>query len=115
MLNFTKAEVQARREKGLCFHCDDKYSLGHRCKRELQIMIVHEDEHDEEDEGVTTIVVAHPSQESVEGVTETVKLSLNSVLGFDFARRHKDSCEIKAKRCYCLDKLWGNPQFCPWN
>ena len=31
-LNLTEAEVQARREKGLCFHCDEKYTLGHHCK-----------------------------------------------------------------------------------
>lgn len=34
-LNLTEAEVQARGEKGFCFHYDEKFSLGHRCKREL--------------------------------------------------------------------------------
>ena len=32
-LNLTEAKLQARREKGLCFHCDEKYSLDHRCKK----------------------------------------------------------------------------------
>lgn len=28
----TTAEMQSRREKGLCYHCDKKYSPNHRCK-----------------------------------------------------------------------------------
>ncbi|RVW92924.1 hypothetical protein CK203_040429 [Vitis vinifera] len=30
----TESELQARREKGICFKCDEKFSLGHRCKKE---------------------------------------------------------------------------------
>ena len=46
-LNLAKAELQVRREKALCFHCDEKFSLGHSCKQELHILIVHEDEREE--------------------------------------------------------------------
>lgn len=27
----SEAEFQAKKEKGLCFKCDEKYSIGHRC------------------------------------------------------------------------------------
>lgn len=42
----TDKELQNKREKGLCFRCDDKWSLGHRCRRrELSVLLVHgEDE-----------------------------------------------------------------------
>lgn len=30
------AERQSRREKGLCFHCNERFSSGHRCKTTLQ-------------------------------------------------------------------------------
>ncbi|KAK2358597.1 hypothetical protein QL285_095771 [Trifolium repens] len=36
----TPQELQARREKGLCYNCDDKYAPGHRCKRSFHILIV---------------------------------------------------------------------------
>ena len=26
------AELQLKREKGLCYRCDEKNSIGHRCK-----------------------------------------------------------------------------------
>ena len=73
-INLTEAEVQARKEKGLCFHCDEKHTLGHRCKRELQILIVHDDEKEEEEGGGI-------SSKPVEENMEVAELSLNSVLG----------------------------------
>lgn len=42
----TDVEFQARRDKGLCFRCDEKYYAGHRCKvrekRELRTLVVQE-------------------------------------------------------------------------
>jgi len=29
--NISLAEMQLRREKGLCFTCDEKFTLSHRC------------------------------------------------------------------------------------
>ena len=41
-------EFQARKKKGLCFHCSKKYSLDYRCKnreqRELRMYVVNMDE-----------------------------------------------------------------------
>ena len=45
-LNLTEAEVQARREKGLCFHCNEKFSPSNHCKCELQIMMVRVADYD---------------------------------------------------------------------
>lgn len=40
------AEFQSRKEKGLCFCCDEKYSVGHYCKeknqRELRFLLVND-------------------------------------------------------------------------
>lgn len=47
------SEWQLRREKGLGFCCDEKYTMGHQCKnRELKALLVQEGEQlvDEEDE-----------------------------------------------------------------
>ena len=40
----TESELQARREKGLCFKCEEKFSPGHRCKKQLRVLLVHKDE-----------------------------------------------------------------------
>ncbi|POO04175.1 hypothetical protein TorRG33x02_004790 [Trema orientale] len=41
------SKLQARKPKGLCFHCDEKYSVGHRCKKKaLQVLVVHDDTDD---------------------------------------------------------------------
>ncbi|KAH9726475.1 hypothetical protein KPL70_008268 [Citrus sinensis] len=57
------AELHERREKGLCYSCDQKYSPNHRCNRRFLLLIGAEDDHldptnegeppDEEDSAVT--------------------------------------------------------------
>nr|KYP61599.1 Retrotransposable element Tf2 [Cajanus cajan]KYP61600.1 Retrotransposable element Tf2 [Cajanus cajan] len=34
----TEAEMQARRDKNLCFNCDEKYTRGHRCKPQFLLL-----------------------------------------------------------------------------
>lgn len=71
----TDAELQAKREKGLCYWCDGKYSFGHRCSnRELQVLIVREEEEDDQE------VQVDEKYETAEE-EELVELSLNSVVG----------------------------------
>lgn len=38
-----KTEYDARREKGLCFNCNEKYTYAHKCARQFQIILVAED------------------------------------------------------------------------
>lgn len=46
----SNAEWQLQREKGLCFRCDKKYTMGHQCKnRELKVLLVQEDEHTDQE------------------------------------------------------------------
>lgn len=83
----TDAELQAKREKGLCYHCDGKYSFGYRCSnRELQVLIVREEEDSagEKDDCA-----------ELEAEEEVVELSLNSVVGFTSPKT------MKLKRILC--------------
>nr|XP_016462819.1 PREDICTED: uncharacterized protein LOC107785918 [Nicotiana tabacum]XP_016462821.1 PREDICTED: uncharacterized protein LOC107785918 [Nicotiana tabacum]XP_016462822.1 PREDICTED: uncharacterized protein LOC107785918 [Nicotiana tabacum]XP_016462823.1 PREDICTED: uncharacterized protein LOC107785918 [Nicotiana tabacum]XP_016462824.1 PREDICTED: uncharacterized protein LOC107785918 [Nicotiana tabacum] len=41
----TPTEIQGRREKGLCYYCDEKYSASHKCKNLPQLLLLTE-EHD---------------------------------------------------------------------
>jgi len=36
-------EMAVRHDQGLCYHCDDKWSQGHRCKPRLHLLIADED------------------------------------------------------------------------
>ncbi|XP_021773532.1 uncharacterized protein LOC110737482 [Chenopodium quinoa] len=48
----TESELAERRTKGLCFKCDERWGVGHRCKRkELSVLLVAEGEVELEDEG----------------------------------------------------------------
>lgn len=66
-------ELQAKQDKGLCFRCDRKYSIGHCCpNKELQFLLVN----DEEDE----FDLKEGKEVESEG-GEVAELSLNSVVG----------------------------------
>lgn len=72
----TDTELKLRREKGLCFQCDEEYTYGHQCKnRELRILLVQQEE---EGDGKGEEPLA---KEQLEIVAKKVELSLNSMVG----------------------------------
>ncbi|WVZ54035.1 hypothetical protein U9M48_004903 [Paspalum notatum var. saurae] len=54
------AEMAQRRAEGLCFNCDEKFSVGHRCKK-LFIMEIAVDDDDSIDDGAPTTETTEPS------------------------------------------------------
>ncbi|XP_043724096.1 uncharacterized protein LOC122671070 [Telopea speciosissima] len=38
------AEIKARRDKGLCYYCDDKFMPGHKCKNKFMLLVGEDDE-----------------------------------------------------------------------
>ncbi|KAA0040168.1 ty3-gypsy retrotransposon protein [Cucumis melo var. makuwa] len=80
------AEFKAKREKGLCFKCDEKYHFGHKCKelevREMRMFVLHENNEEEE---IIEEECAPPKELNmfeVEGeVNAVVELSISSVVG----------------------------------
>ncbi|MCI02593.1 retrovirus-related pol polyprotein from transposon opus, partial [Trifolium medium] len=48
----TPDELQARRDKGLCYNCDERFQPGHRCKRQFHLLIV------EPEDSISTEVVS---------------------------------------------------------
>ncbi|CAA6660971.1 unnamed protein product [Spirodela intermedia] len=76
--NFTSDNLDGR-NKGFCFYCNDKFGPGHRCRRDLNILIVHGEEKSQEDfqeEDWAPLELC--SQE--EGTLFTAHVSLNSVM-----------------------------------
>jgi len=33
------ADLQARRENGLCYYCDERFTLGHRCQKRFHLLV----------------------------------------------------------------------------
>ncbi|KAA0041482.1 Beta-galactosidase [Cucumis melo var. makuwa] len=81
------AEFQARREKGLCFRCGEKYFAGHRCKskehKELRMLVVREGGEEleivEEEFFDAETEMKQVEVQNVENLN--IELSLNSVVG----------------------------------
>ena len=66
----SEKELQENKDKGLCFKCDEKWRVGHQCKKkELSIILALDEDEDEEDH-----------EEEAE-MNSTTKVCLNFVLG----------------------------------
>ncbi|KAJ4954119.1 hypothetical protein NE237_030951 [Protea cynaroides] len=44
----TIAEIQQKREKGLCFNCDEKFHIGHKCKNQTSLLQLEGEENEEQ-------------------------------------------------------------------
>ncbi|TYK02029.1 Ty3/gypsy retrotransposon protein [Cucumis melo var. makuwa] len=82
------AEFQARKEKGLCFRCNEKYSADHRCKmkelRELKMFVVKKEGEEYEiiEENAAEEKTLESPQEEEKQKT-FAELSLHSVVGLN--------------------------------
>ncbi|KAA0063300.1 Ty3/gypsy retrotransposon protein [Cucumis melo var. makuwa] len=91
----TDAEFQARREKGLCFRCGEKYHAGQRCKakdsKELRMLLVKESGEEleiiEEEYFDAETEIKPPDVQGVENLN--IELSINSVVGLTNPRTMK--------------------------
>jgi hypothetical protein len=72
----TPQQLEERKEKGLCFNCDSKYSKGHKCGEKKLFYIDCEEEEEQEQD---------PSQdENVEAISSeelTPMISCNALAG----------------------------------
>ena len=78
----THEEMLARREKGLCYNCEEKFSLGHKCKGRFFLLVAV----DEEDEVQTKSphLEADPStlhQEGEDLDQSEAQISFNALAG----------------------------------
>lgn len=72
----TDKELQHKKEKGLCYRCDDKWNPGHQCKKkELSVLLMQEEEREETDPQSEETKI--PPQE----ITTLSGICLNSVMG----------------------------------
>ncbi|XP_075515833.1 uncharacterized protein LOC142550640 [Primulina tabacum] len=77
MKRLTPAKMLARREKGLCYNCDEKFFQGHKCKGQFFLCIVPEVEVAEKASGDESSLVS-PEMGSLQDCPE---ISLHALVG----------------------------------
>ncbi|KAA0038305.1 ty3-gypsy retrotransposon protein [Cucumis melo var. makuwa] len=82
------AEFQLRRERGLCFKCNEKYSADHKCKmkeqRELRMFVVNNNNEELEIvEEMEPEIAELRTAEVQPHATACVELSINSMIGLN--------------------------------
>lgn len=82
------AELQARRKKGLCYNCDDKYSPGHRCKRQFHLLVAIPETIEIPDDPITHMLLSSQTQDSPDtnppsppSETHPAQISLHALMG----------------------------------
>lgn len=55
------SEMAARRENGLCYNCDEKFSIGHKCKGRLSFFMLDEEDSLDEENMPQGEMRMHPS------------------------------------------------------
>ncbi|GAU49705.1 hypothetical protein TSUD_182030 [Trifolium subterraneum] len=68
-------EMTLRREKGLCFNCDEKFSPGHKCASKFFIMIAEEDVASDESYGLEALL--DPPQPDPEPDPDTTQAQIS--------------------------------------
>lgn len=105
----SEKELQFKRERGLCFKCDEKWHVGHRCKQKELSMLLTCDEEVEEENGE----FAYEAMEEHPPVNFSVnpdnlnptnfqqsnpEISLNSVMGLTSPKTLKLEGTVKGER-----------------
>ncbi|KAK1357637.1 hypothetical protein POM88_050893 [Heracleum sosnowskyi] len=69
----TEKELQKKKAKGICFRCDNKWTLGHRCRRkELSVILIDEEDEEGTDGGSTEPPLSPTEELLTEGAECTV-------------------------------------------
>ena len=95
--------MDERREKGLCFNCDSKYSKGHKCGEKKLFYIDCEEEEEKEQETheeKENEILKEKKEETIEEITPTI--SCNALAGITTPQTLKIEGYIKKKKVIVL-------------
>ncbi|XP_019446853.1 PREDICTED: uncharacterized protein LOC109350125 [Lupinus angustifolius] len=93
--HLTSSELKDKRDKGLCFKCDEPYSREHRCKNK-QLRMLWLDEEDEEGSD------SKEDEEDEVGKFKSLQLSLYSMVGLTSMKSWKVSGEFLGRTVVIL-------------
>ncbi|KAL4589299.1 hypothetical protein LXL04_002205 [Taraxacum kok-saghyz] len=85
----TEAQIQDKRARGLCYKCDEKWQRNHRCKSQINVILLEEEvAKDEEGEEIPPGDGPDATPEAAE-IDEQVEIFLNSVAGLNSPKTMK--------------------------
>ncbi|XP_077232632.1 uncharacterized protein LOC143869985 [Tasmannia lanceolata] len=93
----TEEELKDRTSKGLCWHCDEKWHRGHRCRQKRLLMIEPVDDTDIEDDGESD----HEDADQ-EGNCDTVAISVDALAGYSTPQTMRVNGYIKRQSVMIL-------------
>lgn len=97
MRRLSDKELQQKRAKGLCFRCDEKWSMGHRCKKkELSVLLIEEEEEDRTDYSGSDPPMSPTTEPNTE-VSSHPEVSLDSVIGLSNPKTMKMRGSLKGR------------------
>jgi hypothetical protein len=100
----TRDEMVERQLKGLCYNCDEKYFLGHKCKEQKLFMTISEDISKEDIE--TPLVSESPETPDITPPSDPPEvepvISLNALTGFSSPQTLKLIGYIKHRKVIIL-------------
>ena len=88
------AEMQLRREKGLCYFCDDKFTFNHKCPNRQFLMLQNEDEGNQV---CSELEAMEPEEVLVETPENEHHLSLNALKGGTGVGNIRFSAQIQGR------------------
>ncbi|KAL4568635.1 hypothetical protein LXL04_024250 [Taraxacum kok-saghyz] len=94
--SLTESQITDKRNRGLCYKCDEKWHKGHRCRTQINVILV--DEEDEEEESPDLEENESPANPDTPEVANLVEVSLNSVAGLTAPKTMKLTGQIGDKQ-----------------
>lgn len=77
----------------MCFNCDEQFKPGHHCKA-LQLLLLNADIEDKDEQA-----------EALEGLPETIKVSLKALTGATPTKHHATEKEFKKIWRHYINRL----------
>lgn len=97
----SSAEARKKREKGLCYTCDEKWNPGHRCKTQLNVLIVQGEEDESDSEFVDAVEEVEAVLEVAE-IKQNIEVSLSSIIGLTSPKTMKVRGKVKGNEVVSL-------------
>jgi hypothetical protein len=106
----TPMQMSERRKQGLCYHCDEKWNLNHKCMKR-RVYVIEEIK----EEGVEVESDSEEYDEVIEVEEAEPGITLNALLGSPAPKTMRVICKINNNRAVILLDTGSTHNFLDWN